>query len=133
EKLNGLLDQARGDIQKTTEARDGVSGELSASEGDVATLLGDLETRAEHMQRERQDLVGRVKPQVYRRYEQIRKRRGPGMAHTSEGTCGACQMTLPPMMFQRLKRGEDFGQCPSCNRILYYRQRAAAAESPPRP
>jgi hypothetical protein len=25
------------------------------------------------------------------------------------------------MMFQRLRRGEEFDQCPSCQRILYYR------------
>jgi hypothetical protein len=26
------------------------------------------------------------------------------------------------MMFQKLRRGEDFDQCPSCQRILYFRQ-----------
>ena len=25
------------------------------------------------------------------------------------------------MMFQKLRRGEDFDQCPSCQRILYFR------------
>jgi hypothetical protein len=133
EKLNGLLEQARADIQKTTDSRDGLVGELSASEGDVATRLGELEKRAEERQRERQDLVGRVKPQIYRRYEQIRKRRGTAIAQTMEGTCGACHMLLPPMLFQKLKRGDDFGQCPSCNRILYFRAPPAAEDSPPRP
>jgi hypothetical protein len=25
------------------------------------------------------------------------------------------------MLFQKLKRGEEIGQCPSCNRLIYYR------------
>jgi hypothetical protein len=29
-------------------------------------------------------------------------------------------MRLPPMMFQKMQRGDDFDQCPSCARILYY-------------
>jgi predicted nucleic acid-binding Zn-ribbon protein len=29
-------------------------------------------------------------------------------------------MRLPPMLFQKLMRGDAFEQCPSCNRILYY-------------
>jgi predicted nucleic acid-binding Zn-ribbon protein len=35
------------------------------------------------------------------------------------------------MLFQKLKRGEDLDQCPSCNRISYYRavMPAGASES----
>jgi predicted nucleic acid-binding Zn-ribbon protein len=30
-------------------------------------------------------------------------------------------MHLPPMLFQQFRRENKFEQCPSCNRILYYR------------
>jgi hypothetical protein len=68
----------------------------------------------------------KVQPVLYRRYELIRKRRGSAIAFTHEGTCSACHMTLPPQLFQQLMRREEFGQCPSCNRILYFR-----VEQPP--
>jgi predicted nucleic acid-binding Zn-ribbon protein len=55
-----------------------------------------------------------------RRYEQVRKRKGSAIAKTIDGTCLACHMRLPPMLFQKLLRGEVFEQCPSCARILYY-------------
>jgi hypothetical protein len=32
------------------------------------------------------------------------------------------------MMFQRLRRGEEFDQCPSCQRILYFREPPDAEE-----
>jgi predicted nucleic acid-binding Zn-ribbon protein len=38
-------------------------------------------------------------------------------------------MRLPPMAFQQLMRGDDFQQCPSCNRIIYYRAAEESAES----
>ena len=43
------------------------------------------------------------------------------VAVTSDGSCAACHVRMPPMQFQRLLRREDFGQCPSCNRIIYFR------------
>jgi predicted nucleic acid-binding Zn-ribbon protein len=36
-------------------------------------------------------------------------------------------MRIPPMMFQKLARGDDFDQCPSCARIIYYRAPDAAS------
>ena len=40
-------------------------------------------------------------------------------------------MRLQPMLFQKLAHGEEFGQCPSCNRILYFRAgQPEEAESP---
>ena len=66
-------------------------------------------------------LVAKVKPELYRRYEMIRKRKGTALASTTDGTCSACHIRLQPMLFQKLLRAEEFGQCPSCNRILYFR------------
>jgi predicted nucleic acid-binding Zn-ribbon protein len=62
-----------------------------------------------------------VKPDLYRRYEMIRKRKGTALAWTRDGTCSACHIRLQPMLFQKLLRADEFGQCPSCNRILYFR------------
>jgi predicted nucleic acid-binding Zn-ribbon protein len=93
----------------------------------VTTRLGELERQVAEKATVRRDLVKKVKPQLYSRYELVRKRRGTAIAHTVEGTCSACHMMLPPMMYQQLMRNESFGQCPSCNRILYFK--AASGES----
>jgi uncharacterized protein len=58
---------------------------------------------------------------LYRRYEMVRKRRGSAVAYTYGGTCSACHIAISPMMFQKLRRGEELDQCPSCQRILYFR------------
>jgi hypothetical protein len=121
EKVVALVSQARSEIERLTGERAGVHGDLSASEGDVTSRLGRLEKELGGLQEQRKQLVAQVQPQLYRRYELVRKRKGTAIASTHDGKCNACHMTLPPMLFQQLMRGVDFGQCPSCNRILYFR------------
>jgi predicted nucleic acid-binding Zn-ribbon protein len=107
---------------------DGVSTERAALMGDVtsdnqlASRLELLEKQVSTEREQRKELVKAVLPVLYRRYELVRKRRGSAVAFTFQGTCSECHMSLSPMVFQRLRRGEDFDQCPSCQRILYFRE-----------
>jgi uncharacterized protein len=121
EKLATLLEQARGELAKVNTEREGVVGDLGATEGDTTSRLGDVEKVLASKEAERQALVSKVPAALYRRYEMIRKRKGTAIAATTDGTCSACHMRLQPMLFQKLMRGDEFGQCPSCNRILYFR------------
>lgn len=129
DKLVSLIDNARAEIDKVAAERDALASELGANETDVASRLADLEQREASKDGARKQAVALVSPVLYRRYEMIRKRRGTALAHTVEGTCSACHMRLPPMLFQQLMRKDDFSQCPSCNRILYFRPERAAADS----
>jgi predicted nucleic acid-binding Zn-ribbon protein len=128
EKLVGLVEQARGEIDKVTNERNELWGELDANEGKLSTRLAELERSAGSKGEARTEAVAKIKPDLYRRYELVRKRRGTGIALALDGTCGACHMRLPPMLFQQLLRATDFGQCPSCNRILYYRTGRSTAQ-----
>jgi hypothetical protein len=132
EKLSHLVDQARSEGESTIKERDAIAQELGSTEAGVTTRLGELEHQANAKRKVRVGLAEKVTPVLYRRYEHIRKRRvGTPIAHApADGTCSECHMRLPPMMFQKMMRGDDFDQCPSCARILYYRPpEAASAES----
>ena len=59
-------------------------------------------------------------PQLYRRYDLIRQKRGTAISQTNDGTCNSCHMALPPQLFHRLRREPILEQCPSCNRIIYF-------------
>lgn len=122
EKINGLADRARQEMEGASTERDALLGELGANETERASRLGDLEADVAREREQRKELVKAVPPALYRRYEMVRKRRGSALAYTYGGTCSACHISISPMMFQKLRRGEDFDQCPSCQRILYFRQ-----------
>ena len=97
----------------------------------MTTKLGEIERDAGGKRKVRVGLVEKVQPVLYRRYETIRKKKGSSIAHVTDGTCSQCHMRLPPMMFQKMMRGDDFDQCPSCARIIYYRPpEDASAENP---
>lgn len=130
EKLSELLETAKADLAKLVAEREGLAGDLGAIEGDAASRVSENERTLSQKQAERDALVGKVPDALYRRYELVRKRRGTAIAATSDGTCSACHMRLQPMLFQKLIHGEEFGQCPSCHRILYFRpaQRPEAEE-----
>jgi predicted nucleic acid-binding Zn-ribbon protein len=121
EKIEALITQARDEASQLSTERERISGELGKTQGDVMGRLATSEQLVDAKNAERQALVQRVDPRLYRRYELVRKRKGTAIAHTSNGTCSACHMQLQPMLFQKLLRGDEFGQCPSCNRILYFR------------
>jgi predicted nucleic acid-binding Zn-ribbon protein len=129
EKLDGLMQQARGEVDSVLEQHGAVSGDLGSSEHDSMNRLATSEEELVRKQAERELLVPKIKPDIYRRYEMIRQRKGTALAWTRDGTCSACHIRLQPMLFQKLLRADEFGQCPSCNRILYFRPDARPESS----
>jgi uncharacterized protein len=127
EKLGQLIEQARSDISNLTTELDALDAELGTAEGPAMERQVELEARLLGRRAERKAITDNIKPQLLSRYDMIRKRRGSAMASTTHGTCSACHISLPPMMFQQLMRREQLGQCPQCNRILYFRPAASGA------
>lgn len=119
-KITSLSEAAKKAIEEGETQRKKISDELGGRESDVSKSLSDANVEHERMVAERGRLAAAVPATTLRRYEQVRKRKGTAIAKTVDGTCLSCHMRLPPMLFQKLMRGEAFEQCPSCARILYY-------------
>jgi uncharacterized protein len=77
--------------------------------------------------RERRDACSKtLPPATFRKYEQIRARRGSAVATTTDGTCSACHIALAPMVFSKLRQGGILDNCASCNRFISYRPKVVA-------
>jgi predicted nucleic acid-binding Zn-ribbon protein len=119
-KLTADADAARQQIEATESEHKKIAEELGARQGDISSKLGEVGGLAQRKQAER-DAAAKVLPaQLYRRYEMIRSKRGTAIAQTSDGTCKACHMSLPPQLFHRLRREPILEQCPSCHRLIYF-------------
>jgi uncharacterized protein len=129
EKLDGLINQGRADVTAVLVEHDKIETDLNAIEGEATGRIAESQAAFDERSKTRLELVKAVPPQLYRRYELVRSRRGTAVAYTTTGVCSACNIHLPPMMFQLLKRGEELGQCPSCNRIMYFRAAASPGAS----
>jgi predicted nucleic acid-binding Zn-ribbon protein len=106
------------DAALAEEAR--IEAELAEKESAIAANVGELETSHGSKAGGRDALVKALPTILYRRYDAVRQKRGSGLAKTTNGTCSACNIALPPQMFHRLRREPMIEQCPSCNRIIYF-------------
>ena len=70
----------------------------------------------------RDKLAKDVRPDVLKRYSNIRMRRGLAVVSVRNGTCQGCNMNIPPQLYNVLQRGQTVETCPSCHRIIYWEE-----------
>jgi predicted nucleic acid-binding Zn-ribbon protein len=61
-----------------------------------------------------------VRPDVLKKYNAIKMRRGLAVVAVHNGTCRGCNMNIPPQLFNQLQRGNAIELCPTCHRIIYW-------------
>jgi len=127
-KLTTEAETARLQIEATEGEAAKISEELGSQQGDIRSRLGDAEDQKTKRLLDRELAAKKLPPVLYRRYDMIRGKRGTGIAQTTDGTCKACNMALPPQLFHRLRREPLLDQCPSCNRIIYFVSPAQSAK-----
>ncbi len=120
EKLVELAESARTDVDTTSERRTQVAGELGQTEGQSSERIAELEAQCAEKQGSRAELTKKLDQALYRKYELVRKRKGSGVAPAAAGSCTACHIALPPMLFQQIMYNRGLHQCPSCHRVLYF-------------
>lgn len=72
---------------------------------------------------ERDNLLSIVSDNLRTIYNILRQGRG-GIAVTNvrNGVCLGCNMNIPPQLFIEVTKNKQLIQCPSCNRILFFRE-----------
>lgn len=133
ERLNNAAESARGAIDDAEGKRASLAGQLEGTQEGITSSIGDLEAERAGRAEVRAKLVAKLPSVLYRRYESIRSKRPVAIAKTHDGTCLGCHLSVPPMMFQKMRRQEEFEQCPNCRRILYYMPLEASPASAPDP
>jgi predicted nucleic acid-binding Zn-ribbon protein len=124
------------EISKLVEAVDAKKKLLAERAGDVETLkasiqkdddaakarMAEIEGKIAELRAERDKLTANVKPDVLKRYSNIRMRRGLAVVSVRNGTCQGCNMNIPPQLYNVLQRGASIETCPSCHRIIYWEE-----------
>ncbi|MBP7528638.1 MAG: hypothetical protein KA801_11965 [Syntrophorhabdaceae bacterium] len=101
-KLEKESEIERGEIEKETRSMDEVIAKLTT---------------------ERDNLLSVVSENLRTIYGILREKRG-GVAVTNvkHGVCLGCNMNIPPQLFIEVTKNKQLIQCPSCNRILFFRE-----------
>jgi uncharacterized protein len=128
------LTTREGEIAKLVEAVDVKKKLLADKAGDVEALkasiakdgeaakarMAEIQGKIAELRAERDKLAAAVKPEVLKRYSNIRMRRGLAVVSVRNGTCQGCNMNIPPQLFIVIQRGQTIETCPSCHRIIYW-------------
>lgn len=130
DRLTTASDSARAAIEEADGKRAEIHTSIEGSQHGTMTTIGELESEKATRVTARAAVVAKLPAILYRRYEQVRGRRPIAIAKTHDGTCLGCHLAVPPMMFQKMRRQEEFEQCPQCRRILYYVPPAEAQTEP---
>lgn len=129
EMLTENIKKAEGDIakinleiadinKKVEEVKAKHGGESDKIAGEMQTLNTDLSA----LEAKRKDATVGVDLRMLASYDRIRTaRQNVGLAIANGGHCRACNVKLPPQMFNELQRGNEIINCPSCKRILMFK------------
>ena len=96
------------------------------SESERSTIEKEIKSMDEiitSLTQERDNLLSVVSENLRNIYGILRERRG-GIAVTNvkNGVCLGCNMNIPPQLFIEVTKNKTLIQCPSCNRILFFRE-----------
>ena len=65
---------------------------------------------------------GKIDPQLLKIYLMVRdKAGGIAVAPVKDSVCRGCNMNIPPQMYNELQRCDSLKFCPSCQRIIYWK------------
>ena len=90
----------------------------------VATLRrkqAELRQDVEKASRGRSEVGAKLKPQLVKRYERLRKaRQGIAVALVKDGACMGCNMRIRPQQLVEILHFNTMESCPACQRILVH-------------
>ena len=87
-----------------------------------------LEKAKESVANQREVEMAALQGTHLKRYTMLlAKRDGLAVVAVSESVCQGCYMALPPQQVIEVRKAEKFNLCPTCQRILYYKEPEEAA------
>ncbi len=95
----------------------------------VDIKLKEIDTQLGEHKKERSEFLSQVPAPLLKRYDTIRSKRGAALAACFSGRCSACNMSLAPQLYNTVIKGQTIEACPSCNRIIFYREPEKPAEA----
>ena len=110
------LERAEKNARATAER---LEAERTATEAALADGSSSLRAEIVRLSHERDDLAGRLAPELLERYEAARKRfKGLAVERLRGNVPSVCRVKLQPSQFHDLSQGEEITECPYCHRIL---------------
>jgi uncharacterized protein len=93
---------------------------LAAKKAEADKVVAELEQSKSVEIKRRDEVHGEIPPDIMSRYKLVRRRTNLVVVNVRAGACQGCFMSLPPQLYNQVKRVDALYTCPNCHRILYY-------------
>jgi predicted nucleic acid-binding Zn-ribbon protein len=122
-QLMEQVEQAEATVKELGNLCKGEKKLLAEKSDEVAKAIELINARKKKVIKQRDGLAPQLHPGTQKRYEMLRvKRDGSAVVATINGTCQGCFMAIPPQQYNEVRKGDKINFCPTCQRILYYRE-----------
>jgi predicted nucleic acid-binding Zn-ribbon protein len=83
----------------------------------------ELAGAAEELERLRMDVKQKepgIPKELLEQYKKVKRTNTNPVAKVNNNQCSGCNMSIPSLMFSKLRSGEGIVECDNCGRLLYY-------------
>lgn len=106
--------------EKLKSEQETLQKEVTAERKSMQQSIDDVESQIKDLEDEKQEVSSKVRPDLLVKYKFLSsKRDGVVVAAVTNGVCSACNMNIPPQIYNELLRSEKIMSCPSCQRLVY--------------
>ncbi|UCD55557.1 MAG: hypothetical protein JSV93_01805 [Candidatus Omnitrophota bacterium] len=114
------VDEIKKKVSKEKEILENEKGKITQEKKKIENEKKINETEFSDLNNKRKEFVQKLDKNILSKYERIlHNRDGLAMVPIIGGTCGGCNMNLPPQVINEAKLKKDFTFCGNCARILY--------------
>jgi predicted nucleic acid-binding Zn-ribbon protein len=116
EETNSLQEEIKGKKQQVKQDRK----EIKAEQKRIKQLQARLNAKIAALTEDSEAVSKDISPNLLTKYNFLKDRRaGVAIAAVTDGVCSACNMNIPPQLYNELLRDEKILTCPSCQRLIY--------------
>lgn len=120
-KLLEVLTKSETDHAQKQAERASLEADMSAIVASLHADIAQKQTGLESLNARRVSVRATLPRELISKYDRISKgRNGQAVTDVPNGTCGGCNMAVPPQVFIRLQRLETLEACANCSRLLVY-------------
>lgn len=121
-EIIGELDTLKNQLDRNEAVVRELKNELAYLQKVAEGEGSEIAKKISMLKKKREETAKGINREIFSRYQLIREKRGGmAMAKAVDGICTGCYVSLPPQVYNEVLRMNKLIICPSCQRILYYK------------
>jgi len=87
-----------------------------------SVLVEDLNKKAEKVLKAINSIASEIDERLYHMFKELNKNKGVAVVEVVDDRCSGCNMVLPWIILDKLKKRDEIVYCENCHRMLYLNQ-----------